>query len=73
MHLNISGHMEKLSTTIKYEPLSGSSKSIWKRDHERSVSGYGLNFIGGALAAKAQPLYDFTKLSMFLSMQRQYT
>ena len=39
-----------------------------RRDHGWLVSGYGLNFIGGALAAKAQPLHDFTKLSMPLSM-----
>ena len=68
------GYAEKLSTTIKsHELLNGPAKSICRRDYEQLVSGYELNFIGDALAAKAPPFHDFNKPLMTLSILIQYT
>ena len=44
------------------------AKSICIWDHGWSILGKGLYLMGGALAAKAQPLQDFMTFSISLSM-----
>ena len=55
-----SGHVERLSTTMRYFMLStGTAKSTWILCHGWSVFGHGLHVVVGDFAASVHPLKRF--------------